>query len=191
MIPQFGEVLGESIPAYFAMLMTGFAVAIGLGVVWARRSQLDHDVIIDLGLACLISGVAGARILHVFVDGYFWDYVHMCTDPGIVEWPYPRGACQNLGGVWDTAANVCRPPEGDCFAWAKFWQGGLVWYGGLLGAGSFEAVGRALLAALAIGAVAASSAAFNQVLERDLGKAREWYARAGFDPDEFLSGERG
>lgn len=137
MIPQFGEVFGESLPAYFVMLMTGFAVAIGLGVVWAKRSQLDHDVIIDLGLVCLIWGVAGARILHVFVDGYFWDYVHLCTEPSIVEWPYPRGACEELGGAWDVAASVCRPAEGDCFAWAKFWQGGLVWYGGLLGAGGY------------------------------------------------------
>lgn len=137
MIPQFGEVFGEPIPAYFAMLMTGFAVAIGLGVVWAKRSGFDHDVVIDLGLACLIAGVLGARILHVFVDGYFWDYVHLCTDPTQVEWPYPRNACANLGGIWDTAAGVCRPAEGDCFAWAKFWQGGLVWYGGLLGAGIY------------------------------------------------------
>ena len=40
--------------------------------------------------------------------------------------------------------------------------------GGLLGAGSLAAAPRALLAALGIGAVAGASAAFNQILERDL-----------------------
>jgi len=40
--------------------------------------------------------------------------------------------------------------------------------GGLLGAGSLERIGGVLLAAGAIGAVAAASAAFNQILERDL-----------------------
>ena len=29
----------------------------------------------------LLGGVAGARILHVLADGYFWDYVHLCTNP--------------------------------------------------------------------------------------------------------------
>lgn len=138
MIPQFGEIFGEPIPAYFAMLMTGFLVAVGTGVVWAKRSKLDHEVIIDLGLVSLITGVAGARILHVFVDGYFMDYVHLCTDPAQVGWEITRAQCTQVEGVWDAAASVCRPAEGDCFAWAKFWQGGLVWYGGLLGAGIYD-----------------------------------------------------
>jgi phosphatidylglycerol:prolipoprotein diacylglycerol transferase len=29
---------------------------------------------------------------------------------------------------------VCHPPEADCFAWAKFWAGGLTYYGGLAAA---------------------------------------------------------
>jgi len=127
----------EPVPAYFAMLMTGFVVAVGVGVVWARRSGLDPEVVIDLGLVSLIAGVAGARILRVFVDGYFWDYVHLCTDPAQVSWQITRAQCVQVEGVWDAAANTCHPSEGDCFAWAKFWQGGLVWYGGLIGAGAY------------------------------------------------------
>lgn len=137
MIPQFGSLFGEPIPAYFAMLMTGFIVAFGLMAWWAKRSGFDHDVMIDLGLVSLIAGVAGARILHVFVDGYFMDYVHLCTDPSLVGWQITQGQCAAVEGLWDAAANVCRPAEGDCFAWAKFWQGGLVWYGGLLGGGAY------------------------------------------------------
>lgn len=137
MIPEFGRIFGEPIPAYFAMLMTGFLVAGVLLVRWAKLSKLDHDTMIDLVLVSLIAGVAGARILHVFVDGYFWDYVHLCTDPAQVGWQITQGQCAGVEGVWDAAANVCRPAEGDCFAWAKFWQGGLVWYGGLIGAGVY------------------------------------------------------
>ena len=37
-------------------------------------------------------------------------------------------------GVWDAAKAVCHPIETDCFAWAKFWAGGLTYYGGFLGA---------------------------------------------------------
>jgi len=133
--PVAAPLLDEPLPAYFAMLMMGFIVAFSVAVVWAVRTGIDHEEIIDLGLVCLITGVAGARILHVFVDGYFMDYVHLCTDHTLVEWPLPRGQCTaEIGGTWDAAAGVCRPAEGDCFAWMKFWNGGLVWYGGLIGA---------------------------------------------------------
>jgi phosphatidylglycerol---prolipoprotein diacylglyceryl transferase len=137
-IPEFGRIFDEPIPAYFVMLITGFVVAVGLGVVWAKRSKLDHETIIDLGLVSLIAGVAGARILHVFADGFFWDYVHLCTDPHQVTWQITQAQCTYYEGVWDAAIQRCRPAEGDCFAWAKFWQGGLVWYGGLLGAGAYD-----------------------------------------------------
>src|SRR5690606_15011390 len=108
MIPQFGSLFGEPIPAYFAMLMTGFIVSFGLLALYAKRTGLDHDVIIDLGLVTLIAGVAVARILHVFVDGYFWDYVHLCTDPSLVAWEgVTRAECvsEHYNGVWDAAAN--------------------------------------------------------------------------------------
>ena len=133
--PVAAPLLDEPLPAYFSMLMMGFIVAISVAVIWALRTGVDHESIIDLGLVCLITGVAGARILHVFVDGYFMDYVHLCTDYTQVEWPLPRAQCTaEIGGAWDAAASVCRPVEGDCLAWAKFWNGGLVWYGGLIGA---------------------------------------------------------
>jgi phosphatidylglycerol:prolipoprotein diacylglycerol transferase len=97
----------------------------------------------------LIVGVVGSRLLHVFADGAFWDYVHLCTDPGKVDWPFSQAEClsappssgcafdgpaQATRGVWDEAAGVCHPAERDCFAWAKFWNGGLTFYGGLIGA---------------------------------------------------------
>lgn len=134
MIPTFGTVFGEPIPAYFAMLMAAFGACTWFAVRWARREGRDHDVLIDLALISLVTGVAGARIAHVLFDGYFWDYVHLCTDPAEVAWRITEAQCRSewVQGIWDEAAGVCRPAEADCFAWAKFWQGGLTWYGGMI-----------------------------------------------------------
>jgi phosphatidylglycerol:prolipoprotein diacylglycerol transferase len=129
--------LGEvGFPAYFVLLLSGFLFATAAGALWARRIGESPDIVVDLGIAMLIAGVAGARILHVFADGYFWDYVHLCTAPERVDWPLDRTECLSSAydGVWDAAKGVCHPRSADCFAWAKFWAGGLTYYGGLIGA---------------------------------------------------------
>lgn len=122
-------------PSYFVLLIAGFLFATVMGAIWARRVGQNPDVVVDLGLAMLLAGVAGGRILHVLVDGYFWDYVHLCTDPSKVSWQVTRAQC--LGeykGYWDMVAGVCRPTERDCFAWARFYAGGLTYYGGFVAA---------------------------------------------------------
>ena len=136
MRPELFRFYDVGCPSYFVLLLSGFLFAIGLGVLWARRIGLSADVIVDLGLAMLLAGVAGSRILHVLVDGYFWDYVHLCTDPALVVWPLDRAECTSslYDGSWDPVAGVCHPSHRDCFAWAKFWAGGLTYYGGFLGA---------------------------------------------------------
>ncbi len=136
MRPQLFRLFDVPFPAYFVLLLTGFFFATASGAAWAKRIGRDPDVIVDLGLAMLLAGVAGSRVLHVIADGYFWDYVHLCTDPGRVVWPLDRATCVSAEykGVWDAAANQCHPGSSDCFAWAKFWAGGLTYYGGLVGA---------------------------------------------------------
>lgn len=128
--------LGVGFPSYFVLLLTGFLFATAIGVLWARRIGQSPDVIVDLGLAMLLAGVAGGRVLHVLADGYFWDYVHLCTDPSKVNWSLDHATCVDpaYGGVWDDAMHTCHPKSADCFAWAKFWAGGLTYYGGFLGA---------------------------------------------------------
>lgn len=123
-------------PSYFVLLLTGFLFATIAGALWAKRVGQDPDVVVDLGLAMLLAGVVGARLLHVLADGYFMDYVHLCTDPSKVDWKITRDECLSprYAGVWDAAKQVCHPTEVDCFAWAKFWAGGLTYYGGFLGA---------------------------------------------------------
>jgi phosphatidylglycerol:prolipoprotein diacylglycerol transferase len=135
MHPELFRVGDIVFPSYFVLLLSGFLFATTMGVVWARRIGEDPDVIVDLGLSTLIMGVVGARVLHVLADGYFWDYVHLCTDPSRVDVRITQRDCLNdYRGIWDAARNVCHPAERDCFGWAKFWAGGLTYYGGFLGA---------------------------------------------------------
>lgn len=135
-----------TVPSYFALLVTGFLIATVVGALWAKRLGHDPDIVVDLGIVMLIAGVVGARVAHVFFDGFFWDYVHLCTDPSQVKWQISQAECLQhvepdwLGcgrsgtlGIWDAAENVCRPPEADCWAWAGI-SGGLTYYGGFLGA---------------------------------------------------------
>jgi phosphatidylglycerol---prolipoprotein diacylglyceryl transferase len=134
--PDLFHIFGVSVPSYFVLLLTGFLFATAVGAIWAERIGESADVVVDLGMAMLIAGVVGARILHVLADGYFWDYVHLCTDPSQVDWPFGKVECVSAtyGGVWDSARGLCHPKEADCFAWAKFWAGGLTYYGGFVGA---------------------------------------------------------
>jgi phosphatidylglycerol:prolipoprotein diacylglycerol transferase len=135
MRPELFNVFEIGLPAYFVLLLSGFLFATASGAIWARRIGQDPDVVVDLGLACLLMGVVGARLLHVFADGFFWDYVHLCTDPSQVDWHVEQAACMGrYHGVWDAAKAVCHPEGPDCFAWAKFWAGGLTYYGGFIGA---------------------------------------------------------
>ena len=136
MKPELFKQFDISFPSYFVLLLTGFVFAGIAAAVTTRRSGLNPDVMIDLNLAMLLGGVAGGRILHVLADGYFWDYVHLCTNPAIVDWKITQAQClsDNYKGVWDAAKGVCHPKEADCFAWARFWAGGLTYYGGFIGA---------------------------------------------------------
>lgn len=133
-------------PSYFVLLVTGFILATALGALWAKRLGHDPDVVVDLGIVMLIAGLVGARIAHVLFDGFFWDYVHLCTDPSQVKWQITQAECLRqvepdwLGcgrsgtlGLWDAQEQICRPAEADCWSWAGI-SGGLTYYGGFIGA---------------------------------------------------------
>jgi phosphatidylglycerol:prolipoprotein diacylglycerol transferase len=135
MRPELFRLEGVGFPAYFVMLLSGFFIATALGALWAKRIGQNPDVIVDLGLAMLLSGVAASRLFHVFFDGHFMDYVHICTDPSKVDWLVSRAECAGrYKGHWDVATGVCHPVKTNCFAWAEFWAGGLTYYGGFIGA---------------------------------------------------------
>jgi phosphatidylglycerol:prolipoprotein diacylglycerol transferase len=135
MHPTLFVVLGYPVSSYMLLIGVGFLFATAMGAIWARRVGQNPDTIVDLGLASVVAGLVGARLLHVLADGYFWDYVHLCTDPSRVAWPVPRSECLNeLSGAWDAQAAVCRPKQADCWAWAQIWGGGLTFYGGFIAA---------------------------------------------------------
>jgi phosphatidylglycerol:prolipoprotein diacylglycerol transferase len=123
-------------PSYFVLLLSGFLIATIMGAIWARRVGQNPDVIVDLGLAMVLAGIAGSRLLHVLADGHFMEYVHRCTNPALVDWHVTRRECvgPDIPGVWDFANGVCHPKETDCFAWAKFYNGGFTYYGGFVAA---------------------------------------------------------
>jgi phosphatidylglycerol---prolipoprotein diacylglyceryl transferase len=123
-------------PSYFVLLLAGFMIATIMGSIWARRVGQNPDVIVDLGLAMVLAGIAGSRLLHVLADGHFMEYVHRCTDPTQVAWHVTRRECigPDIAGAWDVAKSVCHPKEPDCLAWAKFYNGGFTYYGGFVAA---------------------------------------------------------
>jgi phosphatidylglycerol:prolipoprotein diacylglycerol transferase len=123
-------------PSYFVLLLSGFLIATIMGAIWARRVGQNPDVIVDLGLAMVLAGIAGSRLLHVFADGHLLDYVHQCTNPSLVDWHVTRRECTgpDIAGAWDAAKSVCHPSETDCLAWAKFYNGGFTYYGGFVAA---------------------------------------------------------
>src|SRR6202167_3056352 len=111
MRPELFRLFDVGFPSYFVLLLTGFLFATAVCAIGARRIGQNPDVIVDLGLAMLLAGVAGARLLHVFADGHFTDYVHMCTAPSRVDWPLSRSECTSADydGLWDAARSVCHP----------------------------------------------------------------------------------
>ena len=64
---QFGPI---SVRAYGAMLVLGFAVGIWWAMREARLRGLPPERMIDAGLAALIGGLVGARILYIALDPY-------------------------------------------------------------------------------------------------------------------------
>ncbi len=135
-LPLLGEV---EFPAYMTMLMLGFTLAIWLARRDEDRSGRNGDRIVDLGLLMLFCGIAGSRLLSVFAEGHFMDFVHLCTDPKLVTPAdsYARGVLCNVDAqcspyyLCDTARHACYPPR-DCLEVLKFWHGGLAYYGGFI-----------------------------------------------------------
>jgi phosphatidylglycerol:prolipoprotein diacylglycerol transferase len=120
--------------SYFTGVAIGFILAIALMYRWARRSGIDENNVVDLWILMIVMGVLGARLLSVVADGHFWDYLHLCTDPLEVDWPLTKRQCLEgpYDGMWDPVERVCHPAYVDCLAFAKFWKGGLTFYGGFV-----------------------------------------------------------
>jgi phosphatidylglycerol:prolipoprotein diacylglycerol transferase len=142
-----GGALHFTIPTYFAAIMLGFIGAAWLAYRDAMEWGIDRQKFVDFAIWMLIVGVLGARIFHVIFDGFWWDYVHLITDPFQLEGRALAAgqAClsnaqclaeqqtgADIGAVCSAADGLCYPQR-DPFRWLKFWAGGLTIYGALLG----------------------------------------------------------
>ena len=170
-------------PSYLTMVMVGFLVATLLAKRAAVRAGLAGERIVDLAVLMLVLGVLGARLLSVTTDGKLGDFVHLCSDPALVEAPDAAVRfCQDddqcgFDYLCDRSARgavvagerttMCHPPR-DCLAALKFWQGGLTFYGALLFAipGALWYCRRKRLDFLAVGDLAAPYLLVGQAIGR-------------------------
>lgn len=104
---------GLRVSNYGLAIALAFVVGIYLAVREAGRTPGNPRPghIFDLSFWILVFSMVGARVLFIIVS---WrDYYHLCVAPELVE--------GSLG-------------ISDCWAVLKFWKGGLVFFGGFLGA---------------------------------------------------------
>jgi phosphatidylglycerol---prolipoprotein diacylglyceryl transferase len=112
----FSLSIGRSVVAvhsYGALIGLGLAVGIALMHREARRRGMDAGRVLDLAFWMVVSGLIGARVLYVLVNAR--DFVRACADG---EGPWWR----------------------ECTRVAQVWQGGLVFYGGVVAAGLVTAL---------------------------------------------------
>jgi phosphatidylglycerol:prolipoprotein diacylglycerol transferase len=93
-----------AIHSYGAMAMIGFLAALLVARRRALRAGLAPDEITDIGIWTLLAGIVGSRIAYVLLP-------------------------ENRGYFFDT-----RRVGWSLFDLIKIWEGGLVFYGGLIGA---------------------------------------------------------
>jgi phosphatidylglycerol---prolipoprotein diacylglyceryl transferase len=99
--------------SYGIMIAIGLAAGISLAYRRARDAGLDGGRFLDAAFWITVGGLVGSRVAYVAVNA--GDYARACfVGPGM-----PRG----LGAVL-----------ADCSKAFQIWEGGLVFYGGVLGA---------------------------------------------------------
>lgn len=126
-IPVLGDL---DVPSYFLMLTIGFLVGSSILVREARRSGGRVIDYLDLSLIVLITGLIGSRLAHVFLEGPW------------IELPVPAQSSEGWGHFFCRWAGESHAVRRD---WnlgryyllhpqmvAAVWNGGVVYYGGLM-----------------------------------------------------------
>jgi phosphatidylglycerol:prolipoprotein diacylglycerol transferase len=107
-----------SFPTYGALVALGFVLGIGLFVRSGRRQGFDPARLQDLAFSSVVLGLVGARMAFVLLN--LRAFVDAC-------WP---GAARAAG-----AGSAERWVQGGCLGPLRFWDGGLVFYGGAVAVG--------------------------------------------------------
>lgn len=133
-IPLLGFI---EFPAYLTFLFIGFIAVVFFMIRTAPEENFSLKQLIGLMILLAIGGLLGSRLLHVFADGEFRDYVNRCLHPekvrapaALVTYCYSHLEC-GYSYLCDAGSHRCHKAQ-DCFAWLKFWQPGLAYYGGFL-----------------------------------------------------------
>lgn len=116
MHPVLTTILGEPVHLYAIAIAAGFIIGIWLSARHAERVGIDRDLVLDLSWWLIIMSLVGARIGFIVVE---WDQYYLpCVDFEQFNSLYPGKA-------------ISGP---DCTRILRFWTGGLVFYGGVIGA---------------------------------------------------------
>jgi len=114
MHPTLFQLAGVPIHSYGISIAVGFVAAILLGVRTGRRQGISVERILDLAFWILVSALLGSRVLYVITE--IGPYSRLCVGAD-------AAAPRSLGRVLY-----------DCSSPLHLWEGGLVFYGGFLGA---------------------------------------------------------
>ena len=110
MFPTLIHFEPNGLSTYGVAMAVGFLMCVVVGIRAVRRQGIDVNRALDLSFWMLGSGLVGARVLFAVANA--GQFIQQCRGDGS-----PRG----LGQV-----------ALDCSRALFFWEGGLVWYGGLL-----------------------------------------------------------
>lgn len=140
MRPVLFEVWGLPIHTYGILVASAFAIGLWLFARAGTGVGIAPEQVADYGFWALLAALAGSRVLFLVVN---WE-------------PY-----------WDACFEAPRGQR-DCWRILKFWEGGLVFYGGLVGAlvASVWFARRQKLRYLVFADAAAPSIALGHVLGR-------------------------
>jgi len=115
MHPVVFNLFGYPVHTYAMMMAMGFVVAILLAARYGERVGFHRDLTLDLLWWIMVSGLVGSRIAFIIVN---WEqYYYPCVDVAQYNVLFPEKPIS----------------EPDCTRLLRFWNGGLVFYGGVIG----------------------------------------------------------
>ena len=126
-IPLLGDL---DIPSYFLMVTIGFLVGSSLLVRDARREGGRVIDYLDLSLILLVAGLVGSRLAHVFLEAP-WIELPVPKQPN-TGWTHyfcrMAGESHAVTRPWNLGRYYLLHPQ----MVAAIWNGGVVYYGGVL-----------------------------------------------------------
>jgi len=109
MLPVLFHVGDTAVPTYYLLMVLGFAGAWGLALHLGPGFGLTRRQVVDAAVAATVWGTLGGKLGHCLLEAEG----HLLPDGGVTD------------GVWDLMS-------ADPWHWARLFDGGYVWYGGLL-----------------------------------------------------------